>query len=148
MSQARGLRGVSKLRRKLRRLPDDIQRGIKNAVRDSGNLAVRAIIPEIPVQEGDLRDALTMKVGRDGLSAKVGYTPKWKRPWRKAGWRAAYTIFGTKGGTIKSGPAKGTHIPPQPPNNFMNRGWQKVRAVIFNKLTTSVDESLRKASRL
>ena len=127
-------------------MPDEVTKDVKRAVQDSANLAARAIIPEIPIDDGDLRDSFTVKLGRDKMSASLGYAKRFKRAWRKAGWRAAFTLFGTLGGTIKTGPHKGTVIPPQPPNNFMNRGWQKVSAIVFNKLKTSVDTALKRAA--
>lgn len=137
----RRVQGVSKLRRLLRKMPDDMTREVKNAVRDSANKLERDMAREAPVDDGDLRDALKSNVSRDGLSARVGYWKKGNlRNWRKAGWRAAFTIFGTRG-------APEQNIPAQTGNNFVGRVAKRQETEIKNRINKAVDSALDKFRR-
>jgi len=67
-----GVRGANKLRKTLRRAPEEIREGVVTAV-DRGAEAVWAdAVERVPRDEGDLARAIQIKKGRDGLTAVVG----------------------------------------------------------------------------
>jgi len=141
MSRSR-ISGVNRLRRKLRRLPDTIQTEVVRAVQDGGNRLEREVIAETPVDEGELRDTLKKQFGRDKLSVRVGWWEKGNlRNWRKAGWRAQFTLFGTKGSAKHN-------IPAQPANHFLHRAFKRVRSQIRGRINQAIDTALEKASKL
>lgn len=102
-----------KFNRLMKRLPDDMVQPLKDAIQDRGLAVYDAAIGRIPVRTGDLRDSLGMKIVNNGLAVIVGFGSKeFPALWRKAGWRARFVEFGTKGS-----PAH--HIPPQPARPFL-----------------------------
>lgn len=148
--KSRGWSGVSRLRRKLRRMPDEVQAEVKRAMQDATNVVERQTRPEIPVDDGDLAHSYRAQISRDGLSARLGYWEKGNlRNWRRAGWRAHFTIFGTKGGQIERGGDKAPILlPPQPANNFIGRGWAKSRERVLNLLDSGVKAALKRVREL
>ncbi len=91
--QRRGYANVTKLRRKLRRMPDEATKGIKEALADLAKKIEASAKNRVPVDTGTLRDNITAKVSRDGLSARIGVQGK------RASKKAYYVKFvehGTK----------------------------------------------------
>ena len=72
MARRSRVSGVNTLRRKLRRMPEDIQREIKDPLRDGLNRIGRDARSRAPVDQGDLRASIDVKMSRDGLSGIVG----------------------------------------------------------------------------
>lgn len=72
MARRSRVRGVNSLRRKLRRMPELIQREVKDPLRDGLNRIGRDARGLAPVDSGDLRAAIDVKLSRDGLSGIVG----------------------------------------------------------------------------
>lgn len=162
------VQNVSRLRRKLRRMPAEITKEVKDAIRDGVNLAERSIVQEIPRSDVDhehLADNFKSRISkRDGLSAELGYAnkPGFRREWHAAGWRAHFVIFGTRSSRTKP-LALGTQRNPGglgpkklrnragrglAPNNFMSRGWKKVEQQIIHRIKSGVDRALKRAADL
>lgn len=124
--------GASSLRRKLKRMPDHINRGVKNAVKDSADAIFYEAQPRIPRDRGYLAEALGKKISSDGLGARVGY---WKpgnlRKWRKGGWRAHFTEFGTRD---------------QPAQPFLGPAFNASKGWIRRRINRAVNKALRRAS--
>ncbi|MFH1806830.1 MAG: HK97-gp10 family putative phage morphogenesis protein [Pseudomonadota bacterium] len=93
--RGRGLRGVNGLRRLLRKLPDDVSAEVRTEISEGAELIAYDAIRLAPRDQGDLAAALEYKLGGDKLSAQIGYSSRWKRAWRAAGWRAKFIEFGT-----------------------------------------------------
>jgi hypothetical protein len=135
------IRGVNRLRRTLRRAPDEISDGVRQVVRD-GAEAVR-LDAIARVQPTSIKRSIETKYGRDGLTALVGPSAKAadlaaRKNQRAGGARSAFGAarrssvrlskakseelfqffkafwyeFGTKG-------VPSRNIPPQPARPFM-----------------------------
>jgi HK97 gp10 family phage protein len=88
----RGYAKVSKLRRKLRRLPEEATKGIKTAMTELAADIERSAKSRVPVDTGTLKANISAKVSRDGLSARIGV--QGKRASRKA-FYGPFVEFGT-----------------------------------------------------
>lgn len=83
----RGFQNVSRLRRKLRKMPEDINGGVKKEIKSAAVEIERDMLGMVPVDEGDLADVISHKVGRDGFSAVIGpgaHTAQFKFGMRQA----------------------------------------------------------------
>lgn len=96
MTRRSGLRGVSKLRRKLRRFDDDARREAQGAVAEAADLVRFHVLRRVPVDTGDLARSIEVKLGSDKLSAEIGPGVRTRRAMRDAGWRARFIEFGTE----------------------------------------------------
>ncbi|WP_422028485.1 HK97-gp10 family putative phage morphogenesis protein [Pyruvatibacter mobilis] len=94
--QRRGLQGVSKLRKQLRRLPDDVTAEVREAIADSAEMMRFEQLKRVPVDEGDLAASIEIKLGRDKMSADIGPGARTKKAKRRGGWRARFIEFGTR----------------------------------------------------
>ena len=107
----RGWRNVSTLRKKLRRMPDALTAALKQVLAEGAEEIHAEALKRVPVGEtGNLARYLKIKIGRDGLSAKVGYFGK------KAERAAFYAVFVEFGTTFAAaqpylGPAADLVIP-------------------------------------
>lgn len=141
--------GMRRLKRKLKRLPEHLTEGVRRANQDGVNLTTRAIAAEAPERTGKLKMSVSFKISKDKLSWKAGFFKKGnKRAYDLAGYRAGWVIFGTKGGTVKKGPAKGAVIPPQPPNPFIQRAWARVKPTVQYRINTEINKALKSAGNL
>ena len=93
--QRRGLAGVSKLRRKLRRMPEAVQAPVKRAIAAAAEELRFEMLKRVPVRYGDLAGGIEVKLSRDKLAATVGVGAKTTRARREVGWRAKFEEFGT-----------------------------------------------------
>lgn len=97
MSRSR-VKGASKLRRKLQRMPDDIQNPIKKTLERGAKVIYLDALKNVPIDEGDLARSLHKAKKSSGMSWFVGWWKKGnKRNWNLGGWRAHFAEFGTKG---------------------------------------------------
>lgn len=88
-----GLRKVNRVRRLLRRLPDDATQQIERVVAYTA-LSIQADAKQgAPIKDGNLRDGIKVRRNRDGLTARIGYVLKRDR--RKA-FYAIFIHWGTK----------------------------------------------------
>lgn len=174
MARRSRVTGVNTLRRKLRRMEPDVQRGIQNAVADVANRIQRDAMSMAPVDEGDLRESIDIKYGRDKLTALIGPGIKAAELVRKA----TGSVFGQ---TIKSGKKQGQkftlsnrsgtgrhaywqmlkgywiefgtkgnakkNIPPQPARPFMSRAYLRNRTWAIRRVRDAVNRALERAAR-
>ena len=95
VSKRKGLRGVNNLRRILRRIPDEMTAEVRQEIKESAELIEYDAKVNVHKDSGDLAAAISHKLGRDKLSASIGFDARWKKLWRLAGWRAHFVEFGT-----------------------------------------------------
>lgn len=126
--------GSQSLRRKLKRMPDEVKGGVQEAIKDSMEVVYADALSRVPVDEGDLAAALHRKLSSDKLGARIGYWRKGNaRRWKRGGWRAHFIEFGTR---FKSA---------QP---FLNPAFRKNKAWIINRIDKAVGVALRKAANV
>jgi HK97 gp10 family phage protein len=146
--------GMSDLRRTLKKLPDDLTKEVRNELADVANATHRDAVRFAPYDEKKtsgkyihLRDAIGVKASKDGLEIAVGLTQRiiGKRLWTKAGWRANFVLFGTKGGLAR-GRFKGARIPAQPANNFLLKAFEMNRQRFINRVEAAGKRAMDKAN--
>jgi HK97 gp10 family phage protein len=143
-----------KFRRLMQRLDRDMVDPLKREIAASGRKVYEDAFGNVPVDTGDLRDALGFRMGSAGLAAEIGYDPKaFKAKWRKAGWRAHFVHNGTQGykagerrrsGRTSTRVAK--DIPARPARPFLRDAFDKNREEILQRHRAAVAEVLKKAS--
>lgn len=97
--------GGSGIRRKLKRVDQEVLKQVTDTLDAAAKMLLVEATARVPVKTGKLRDSLSIKKARDGLSAKVGVLGK------AAGKRAFYAKwveYGTKKNPARPfiGPAK------------------------------------------
>lgn len=97
--------GGSSVRRKLRRVEQDVIKQVTDTIDEASKMLLGEAIARVPVKSGTLRDSLSIKKSRDGLSAKVGVIGRAKA---KRAFYAKWVEYGTKNAPAKPfiGPAK------------------------------------------
>lgn len=91
-----GLANVSRLRRKLRRLPAEATDEVRTEIADAAEFVKFEQLKRVPVDEGDLATSIEVKLGSDKLSASIGPGARTRKARKLAGWRAHFVEFGTK----------------------------------------------------
>lgn len=94
MAQGRGYVKVNRVRRFMRRFPEEVRAPIRRVVANTTERILEDAWANVPKQTGDLAQSLSMRVSRDGLTAEVGQIKK--RAQRKA-FYGSFVEFGTKG---------------------------------------------------
>ncbi len=131
--QKSGLRGVTELRRKLRKLPQDIKREVQDEIVEAGTEVYQTMLANVPRETGNLASLLEMKVSPDGLSVRVGLvTKKAKRD----GFYARFLELGTKGSAEKN-------IPPMMPRPFIAPALDVNRTSIARRIQDAVQRAIR-----
>ena len=156
-AQKRGLSGVSQLRRKLRRMPEDVREVVQKAIADGAELVKFEQLKRVPVDEGDLAASIEIKLSGDKLAAEVGPGARTMKAKRAAGWRSHFVEFGTrphstkpqarllKGGQ-KEGAGKGGMHPGTPARPFIRPALKENMGEITKMIDAAVDQALKKAS--
>jgi len=90
-SQRSGIRGVSSLRKFLRRVPEEYTETIRKIVHEYGEIVLFEAQKAVPKRTGTLARELQVKYSRDGLTARVGIIGK--RSLRRA-WYGIFVEFG------------------------------------------------------
>lgn len=96
MAQGRGYVKVNRVRRFMRRFPDEVRAPIRRVITNTTERILEDAWANVPKQSGNLAQSLSMKVSRDGLTAEVGQIKK--RAQRKA-FYGSFVEFGTNGYT-------------------------------------------------
>jgi len=126
--------GANRLRRKLQRLPDHIQKPVKTTLERGANVMYADTLKNVPVDEGDLAKSLHKAKRSSGMKWIVGWWKKGNaRNWKLAGWRAHFSEFGTE-----KSPAQ----PMLGPAFRNNQRW------ISGQIKAAVNRALRQAGRL
>ena len=94
----------------------------------------------VPIDTGALRDSIGVRITK--TSAEVGFDPKrFRRKWKKAGWRAVFVEKGTKG-------APGRNIPPMAARPFLRPAFEANRQQILERHRAAVVRLLHQAASL
>lgn len=127
------LRGASRLRRTLKRWPEDVTAEVRTEMRAAAMLLETSLEARAPKDEGDLARAARGKVSKDGLGLKAGYSGRregFVREWKRGGFVSVFAERGTK------------HHSAQP---FIRETWRARIGGILDRIDRAVANSLRKA---
>lgn len=135
MARKRRVSGDSKLRRQLRRWPEEVRREIRVVMNYAGGALADEIKARAPKDEGDMSEQAMYRVSRDGLSAQIGYSKRtgFKRAWKRGGFKALWQEYGTR------------HHGAQP---FVGPSFRARLGEILNWIDTAVNRTIRRASDL
>lgn len=129
-----------RFRRLMQRLPDTITRNIAATIEESAQAVYADAVARVPVDTGDLRAAIGLRT--TATSAEVGFSSKrFRRQWKKAGWRAKFVELGTKGSAARN-------IPPMAPRPFLRPAFEANRRWIMERHRAAVAAALGKAAAL
>jgi hypothetical protein len=144
------VRGLSKLRRKLRRFPQ----GAQDLVRAEVELAADLVLAEAKgrVISRRVRDNLSIRLGRDGFSAEIGL--RGKRARRRA-WFAHFIEFGTaphaltsrRGAAGKAGKGGGGMHPGTPARPFLFPALEANRARFYRRVEIAINRAIDIAAK-
>ena len=142
------VKGAGKLRRKLKRFPDEMTEGIKVELESGIRLIQRAAVRRVPVDTGDLKKLLSSgkAVGKKdkGLSWQFGLrTGKL----RDEGFYGLFVEFGTKGFSGTDNRGRKLNIPAQPERPFMRPAFTKYRKALRRRIDKRVNEAVDKVAR-
>jgi HK97 gp10 family phage protein len=148
--------GAQSLRRKLKRMPDDIKAGVQEAIKDGADVIRFDALRAVPVRSGALAQAIKSMISSDKLGAKIGFWKKGnERMWKLAGWRARFIEFGTKGyepgetrhekGSRRKHKIK-HHIPAHPAHPFLGPAYRKNKGWVIDRIKTAVNRALERVS--
>lgn len=159
-------KGVTKLRKTLRRIEPEVTEQTRQAMRDGAEAITLDAIARVPKDEGDLARSIGYQLGRDGLTAVIG--PAAKQVAMVGGRTNAGAAFATgskrqrklsiknkealfqffKGYWIENG-TKGSperNIPPMPARPFMGPAWDLNRDWLLRNVREGINKALEKAS--
>lgn len=169
--------GVNSLRRKLRRMDPEITKELRGVVLEGIQAIERDALAFAPVDQGDMRNSIGIKVSRDGLTVMTGpgikaaemVRTKSGSPWgqtikrgKKKGQkftlskRSKHDLFQFfKGYWIEFGTkgakkgfgVKGRSLPPQPARPFMGPAYKANETSISVKVKAAVNKALDRAAR-
>lgn len=132
--QRRGLAGVSKLRRTLRRLEPEATAGIRDALERAAQTMHFDMLSTIPKDSGETAQHLSYKVSRDGLTARIGFIGKKDV---EDGYVARFIEYGTKGYPKRN-------IPAQPARPFMAPAFDKSKGRVAKEISDEIGKLLAK----
>lgn len=124
-----GIKGLPRLRRLLRRLPDDAKSEVRVAVNTALGMILREMLRRVPRDTGEGAGELRILMSRDGLSGKVGIIGA--RSWKKA-FHLLFAEYGT------------TKTPARP---FLWPAAEAMRPKVVPLVRAAVDRALSKASK-
>ena len=158
-----GLQGVTKLRRKLRRIDKEVTQELRDVVSESLDEIERDALGLVPVDAGDLAHSIEVKISSDGFTGIVGPGAKAAEIVR----RKAGSVFAFAGDKINLSAAKkhdlfqffkgywiefGTkgspehNIPPQPARPFMTPAYEFNRPRIRERVKAAIDRILQRVA--
>jgi HK97 gp10 family phage protein len=131
----RYVRGDSKLRRQIRRWPEELRKDLRMVMTSAGAELRDTIWTNAPKDEGDMADQVMYRVSRDGLSVQIGYSKRsgFKRAWKAGGFKALFQEYGTR------------HHGAQP---FVGPAFREKLASILNHIDAAVNRTIRRASNI
>ncbi len=127
-----GISNGGRLRRKLRRMPDDARRATQDAIAEAAELVKFEQLNRVPVDEGDLARSIEIWIKGDRLTAKIGPGARTKKARTLAGWRAHFIENGVLG---------------RPAQRFIFPAIEIHRRTIIKMIDDGVGRSLRRVAR-
>ena len=124
----------TRARIKLRRILTETDARIKPVIQDAANSLLKEIMGRVPTDTGNLKNSITAKVAKNGLSAEVGIRGKKAK---RAAYYGRFVEFGTKG---KDG-ANRTAAQP-----FMEPAWDSEKPKIINDVERVIRKAVKEAS--
>lgn len=140
--QRSGIRGLSKLRRTLRRIEPESTKEVREAIEDGLEAIKQDAIALVPKDTGALARGIETRLSRDSLAGEVGIAPgrgKRRARLRDALFYGRFIEYGTKGNSEKG-------IPPQPARPFMGPAFDMNKKWIEGRLARGIDLALRRAA--
>lgn len=130
----RKVSGGTRLRRVLRRLPEQTDRHIRPAIQEGAERILGAAQTNAPRNSGNLIAQMTTAIAKSGLQARVGFTTKTRQ--REAFYAAFYELYGfTDRG--------GRYHPPAP---FLKPAFDEVAPWLRKELDRAIGAALRQAA--
>lgn len=129
-----------RFRRLMQRLPSDLANPISRVIAESARAVWADAVQRVPVDTGALRDSIGIRT--TPASAEVGFdAKKFRREWKRAGWRAWFIEKGTKGSPARN-------IPPMSARPFLRPAFEANRQWIMDRHRAVVARVLARASSL
>jgi HK97 gp10 family phage protein len=129
-----------RFRRLMQRLPDAMTDPVRRAIEESAQAVWADAVVRVPIDTGDLQASIGIRITAN--SAEVGFSPRrFRREWKRAGWRAKFVELGTKGSAARN-------IPPMPPRHFLRPAFEANRRWIMERHRAAVATVLRQAAAL
>lgn len=132
---AKGVTGVSELRRRLRRLPPDTTAELRKVFKEEAASFQTALQAAAPRDKGRLGAAALAIPSRDELGFAAGYSKKragFKRMWKRGGFVALWQEFRTK------------QAPAQP---FIEPTYEARKAGVLQRIERALQQMLQRAGR-
>lgn len=99
MARRKHMSGGSRLRRQLRKLPEELRGDLAAIMPRVGEGVRRELESRAPKDEGRLASAAKFKVSNDKMGVTVGYSREqsgFKRAWARGGFTAVFMEYGTR----------------------------------------------------
>lgn len=136
-SQARGWQSVNKLRRKLRNMPEQVEKYIRPAVETAAAEMTLDMRGLTPVDRGVAATEIDYTVARDGLTARIGLI-------KQSSIRVAFYFKFLDGGT-KGSPEHG--LPPQPALHIRDRAFDANLPALQGDVKRGIQSALMEVAR-
>ena len=139
--QAVGYGKVTRVRKLLRNLPDSMTKRVKKEIDRGSKIILFDMIKFVPKDFGTLASLLSYKVGRDGLSSKIGLRGK------KANRRGFYAKFLEHGVKAHSRRRKrdgtwGRSNPARAARPFMEPAFENNRSHLIGRVSKAVHKAI------
>jgi hypothetical protein len=135
-SMARRVEGGSKLRKQLRRSPDDVTEELSAEFRNIAPELQAALTEAAAKDTGGMSEQAEAQVSRDEFAIVAGYSKNrsgFKRAWVKGGFKALWQEFGTK------------HHPARP---FISPTFRRLLPGYLDRIEARVIRTLKRAGRV
>lgn len=132
----RGYTNVSALRRKLRRMPDLVEKNIKPKIEAAAQAIAQDLRDLTPDNTGLLESKQDYKVSRDGLAARIGVRTQVRA-------KAVFYFKFLDGGT-KGDPA--LNIPPMPALHIRTRAFDANRDKAVAEIRDGINQTLNEVT--
>lgn len=129
-----------RFRRLMQRLPDAMTDPLARVIAESAQAVWADTVSRIPVDTGALRDSVGIRT--TPTSAEVGFSSKrFRKEWKRAGWRAKFIELGTKGSAARN-------IPPMGARPFLRPAFEVNRQWIMDRHRAAIAQVLNRAASL
>lgn len=150
--------GGAKLRRLLRRIPDDITVELRREMSEAAELTEFEMLKRVPVKGGGLARSIGKKPAKDGLLWMVGPGARGKYAMKVGGWRAKFVEFGTRPHSLAKGASlgfpkrrrkkqgQGAQHPGSAPNPFVRPAFLAAKRIFRPRINAALDRALKRAA--